>query len=479
MRTNKQRRIRKDAFLILPLLLACGREHSGTKATCGSRDRPETGLQGQTTAAERDSGLSAQGFNCNLELVGQFQGEGASYGFAWFEDCAYYGTANSPQQEHRGVVVVDASDPKNPQATAYLDNPAMLEPWESLKVHQGRKLLGGSQRLGTGFAVYDLSTDCRHPVLKGSIQMPGSIGHAGNFTPDGLTYYVSQDFRGLGGIMPIVDVTNTSMPRWLLNWRFDGPGRPHDPFFSKDGTRGYFAQPGQFGNTVADSSFGPNGLVILDLSDIQFRTPNPQIRGISTLFWEDGGQAQMTLPLVIKGRPYVVFTDEAGSGGVGGRDGACARGLPPHGFARIIDISDERNPKIISKLMLEVDDPANCPAILANPPDITASSSHYCNVDDAENPTMLACSYREAGLRVFDIRDLAHPREIAYYKAPAQRTKFLPGSVLYGSARGGDRTTDQTPSNVRFRTDRNEIWFASQDNGFQILKFTNGVGLAR
>jgi hypothetical protein len=45
------------------------------KATCGRGDRTESGLQGQTTPEERSSGDSEGGYNCNLELVGQFRGE--------------------------------------------------------------------------------------------------------------------------------------------------------------------------------------------------------------------------------------------------------------------------------------------------------------------------------------------------------------------------------------------------------------------
>jgi hypothetical protein len=216
-------------------------------------------------------------------------------------------------------------------------------------------------------------------------------------------------------IMPIVDVSDPSNPNHLLNWQFPGDGRPHDTYFSEDGTRLYAAQPGQFGDT--GSSIGPNGLVILDVSDIQFRLPNPQIRVISTLFWTDGGQAQMARPVTYHGRPHLIFTDEAGAGGVGGRQGACDRGLPPSGFARIIDISDETNPKTISKLMLEVHDPANCPSVLTDPP-ANNYSSHYCDVDKARNPKMVACTYRDGGLRVFDIKDPYHPKEIAYYKPP-------------------------------------------------------------
>src|SRR5204863_10026196 len=114
---------------------------------CGPGDRPETRLQGQTTGAERESGASALGFKCNLELVGQFEGEGASFGFAWFRKCAYYGTgggagAPSPLQMFPGVSVVDGTNPSNPRMTANLTDPAMLEPWESLKVNPKRELLG-------------------------------------------------------------------------------------------------------------------------------------------------------------------------------------------------------------------------------------------------------------------------------------------------------------------------------------------------
>jgi hypothetical protein len=62
------------------------------KANCDPGDRTESGLQGQTTPEERFSGDSEGGYNCNLELVGQFQGEGAKSqgGPAYFEHCAYY-----------------------------------------------------------------------------------------------------------------------------------------------------------------------------------------------------------------------------------------------------------------------------------------------------------------------------------------------------------------------------------------------------
>ena len=92
------------------------------KAQCGPSDRTESRLQGQTTSEERASGDSAHGYNCNLELVGQFRGEGAfsQDGPSYFDHCAYMATENNPLQAHPGIVVIDVSDPTNPTPTAYL-----------------------------------------------------------------------------------------------------------------------------------------------------------------------------------------------------------------------------------------------------------------------------------------------------------------------------------------------------------------------
>src|SRR5262245_12876454 len=171
---NKQELVRAFAIAtvaLLGLLLGTSIAASVPKANCGPHDRTESGLQGETTQEERFSGDSELGYNCNLELVGHepqgsFEGAYSQDGPAYAGDCAYYGTDNvTSLQQHLGVRVIDASDPRHPRVTAYLDDTAAARaPHETVKTHEGRHLLAVAENNGPGFAVYDIS-DCRHPVL--------------------------------------------------------------------------------------------------------------------------------------------------------------------------------------------------------------------------------------------------------------------------------------------------------------------------
>jgi hypothetical protein len=466
------------------------------KASCGRGDHIESGLQGQTTPEERFSGDSEHAYNCNLALVSQFKGEGSvsQDGPTYFGDCAYYATNDNAQQQHLGVAVLDVSNTSHPIATKYLgDTLAMANPHETLRANAGRKLLAGAQNNGPNFAVYSLAHDCRDPTLLASIELTGSQAHMGNFAPDGRTYYLGQNNRGIGGFVYVIDLDDAASPKELPPWQYLGDGRPHGMYLNASGTRMYAGQPGLFGNT--GSSIGPDGLVIEDVSDYQFRRPNPQIKNISKLFWTDQGQVEDMYPYFAQGRHYLVSSDESGgAGGVGGLAGACARGAAAFGYPNIIDITDENNPRIVQKLRLQVSDPVNCHLMLNDPPDVGAGAPEYsqerCVSDRHDDPRMLACTFHNAGLRVFDIRDLRHPREIAYYKPPAPRTAFLPGSGSWSP--GVDLTVDRIAGYPRFHWvdqnhdrehDRNsnrgrhepelQIWTVSDGNGFQVLRFTD------
>jgi hypothetical protein len=461
------------------------------KAACGPNDKPESALQGQVPASLRVPG-GFQGFSCNLQLVGQTRGDGASWQHTWFKDgaghnCSYHDTASATaNRTHVGVVTVDTTTSTNPTPTTYLATTSMIDPWESLKVNERRQLLAGVNALngngGPEIDIYDLSGDCRSPQLLASFAVGTGAdggfvaavrGHEGSFAPDGLTYYATNLSPGYA--YPI-DITNTTKPKMLAQFFMPIITRTHGLSISDDGNRAYFTLFGQGGAAVAAGQSPTNGLVIADVSDIQSRKANPQMKVISTLVWPDGGGAQHTIPVKIQGKPYLIEVDEAGSGGnsPNGWAAACAAKLPAWNMARIVDISDETKPAVITRFQLEMNDPANCDKVL---PDLAGLSgftygSHYCSVDNKQNATTLACGYFESGIRVFDIRDPLRPREIAYYNPPAV-TAPSPGSQNNRAVAAG--RPDHCTAQVRLDAPTGMLYTTCQDNGFLALKFTNGV----
>src|SRR5690242_17316939 len=94
------------ALLALPAVAAL--PHAGCR-NCNT-DRPESGLSGETTTAEISSGANKLGFNRNMDLAGQYQGEGASWQLAAWKNCAYFDQRLNPAEKNPGVVVMDVSD---------------------------------------------------------------------------------------------------------------------------------------------------------------------------------------------------------------------------------------------------------------------------------------------------------------------------------------------------------------------------------
>jgi hypothetical protein len=477
------------------------------RAVCGPGDHPESALQGQVPANLRASGF--HGFNCNLQLIGQSKGDGANWQSAEFKDgaghiCGYHGTSFSTvNRTHLGVPVIDVTNASNPTPNGYLTTTSMLDPWESLKVNERRQLLaadnGHNGGGGPEVDIYDVSSDCRFPQLLGSVAVGTGtdgggvldpiVGHEGAWAPDGLTYYGGDlRFNPTGSVAIgqyyAVDTTVATAPRLISAWTIGIDGtRPHGMSISDDGTRGYFVSLGTSGGPagLTDPTIpANNGLLIYDLSDIQARKPNPQPRLISTLLWKDGSAAQHTINVKIGGKPFVIFVDEAGSGGATSMaqfDAACAAGMPPFPMARIIDISSETSPTIVSRLALETHAAKSCSIVR---PDIVGLSiftygSHYCSVDNRQNATTLACGYFNSGIRVFDIRNPLQPKEIAYYN-PAGVTTASPGSnhIFFpgGWVAGGP---DWCSAQVHLDASNGTVWTTCQDNGLLMLKFTNNV----
>jgi hypothetical protein len=411
-------------------------------------------MQGRVTAD-----APADGYTCNTELVGH---EGSTGGFKVerFTDragrtCVYYDTTllyptqaiQQLQDEATGVAVTDITDPANPIRATTLETPAMQTPHESLALNEKRGLLVavmGNPLSYPGFVdVYDVNEDCRSPQLLASAPV-GLLGHESGFAPDGMTYYATSLFTNT---VTAVDLTNPRVPTPIAVAQYPS----HGMGVSQDGNRAYFAAREE-------------GLIIGDLSAIQAREPNPELPEISRLDWPTRSVPQNNLPVSFGGKPHLVEVDEFSAEEDGSYDPQ--EPGPRVGAARIIDISDEKAPKVVSDIRLDVHQPENREEIYEDPgagSNLQGYAAHYCGVPQVEDPPIVACTMIVSGLRVFDIRDPESPREVAYFVAP-------PGAFSVSEAR-----FNNTLAKPAFDAPRKTIWYSDGSSGLYGVRLTNGA----
>lgn len=457
---------------------------------CGPDALPETGLQGQVPRADQLSGRSKLGYRCNVRRVGQddIGLRGQNFQLAWYEDCAYVstvgiqaytGAAGTPAPELDGIGVVDARDPLRPQLAGVVKSPVAKSSHEALEVNQARGLLVTTQGglIARYVEVYDVREDCRRPRFLGRYDAGIPIFHGLRVSDDGMTVYATDTFAlsGFSQIMHVVDIRDPRRPRRLLTW---DPLRaqPRDSFgihdldVNEDGTRIY-AGTAPYQSIVGVVAGGPpsvgpgTSLAILDASDVQARRPGADLKVVSRLSLPNIGHTVQRMR--VGGRPYLLVSGEEPIGGPQN----C-----PWAWGHIVDISDERTPRRVSDLKLEVNDIRNCSKTSQDAGAIY--SIHYVGVDDERDTRLVFYTYYTGGMRVFDVRDPEQPKEVAYYQPPATpETKFPPLAPITPDSNPG--TYDHTPSMVRYRPETGALWIASANAGFQVLQLTGSAAPQR
>jgi hypothetical protein len=442
------------------------------RADCGPGSLPETSIQGRVPKADYVSGRAARGYLCNTREVAH---QGASGGFKTLRytdskgnTCAFYDStlligrdvlANLLSGDGLGVVVLDMNDPKHPKKTANLISPAMLTPHESLLVNQKRGLLaaemGTAATLPGILDIYDVKTDCRHPRLL-STTLASLFGHESGFSRDGKTFYTSGTVAGFAA----VDVSDPKRPRTI----FQQLGvQYHGMRLSNDDKTLYAAHVGE----VTGAGLTGGGLRILDVSDIQERKPHPQVTELSQLSWQNHSIPQVAEPFTRDGHEYLLEVDEF-------VDLFSVYGLSnlpesPVGAARIIDIDDPRHPRIVSNIRLEVHQPDVRTGPQLKDPGAwfpaQGYAAHYCSMPTRKNPKIAGCSMILSGLRLFDISDVKHPREVAYFNKPVTKVKKL---TVFGD---GAYAMSQPTWDIK----NGSVWYTDTNSGFYVVRLTNGV----
>jgi len=395
----------------------------------------------------------ARAYTCNAVEIGHTGVSGAyrveRYVDAAGHECAFHDSDAFFGENLRfsgptalGVHVLDVHDPAHPVQTDTLRTPAMLSPHESLRLNGKRGLLvAAASTISTGpgvVDVYDVRTDCRHPALLSSSPM-GLLGHESAFAPDGMTFYVNSLNTHT---MAAVDLTDPTLPKVL--WASAEYGA-HGASVSLDGKRLYVAE-------VSNNGF--SGLTILDISQVQARVEVPQVSVVSRLTWKQVSIPQNATPFTRHGHPYVLETDEFGE--------------RITGAARIIDIADDRHPWVVANLRLKVNEPEVYDQLQDDPGNANTSrgyQAHYCTVPSRVDPNIVACSFIMSGLRVFDIRDITHPRELAYFNKPIP-SEPIPRN--FGSFAMSAPAYDPVS---------HDVWYTDGNSGFYVVRLVGRAAI--
>jgi hypothetical protein len=311
---------------------------------------------------------------------------------------------------HRGWSILDVTDPAAPQFAAFVPGPENT--WTiQIQVADGKMIVGleriapgwggvDGQPFAEGFFIFDV-TDPTHPRQIGHFRT-GSTGTHRNFYAGGNLVHAAAGAPGMTGkIYRIVDIADPAKPReagrfWLSE---QAGGATPGLKFSLHG-------PAHIEGDRAYLPYGDGGAIILDISDLSHPRMVSQLafRGITA------SQGIHTF-LPLSRHKIALINDEA----------IRENGDENLNLAGIVDISNESQPRLISLFPLPEPPPeSGFKNFYEKGGRFGPHNHHHPNhqpcLEDRDDLAYL--TYFNAGLRIYDIRDVRQPREIAYFIPP-------------------------------------------------------------
>ena len=327
-----------------------------------------------------------------------------------------------------GWSILDITEPSRPELLNFIPGPdntwaPQIQVADGIMITGLEKILEGwgdkpDQPYEEGIYIWDVK-DPVNPKRLGHFKT-GSTGTHRNHWEGGRYVHLAATARGFEGhIYRIVDIADPSNPvevgRWWLPEQWAAGGAKwtkswvalHGPAYP-EGDRAYMG-------------YGGAGMVILDISD--FTLP----RLVSRLDFHPplGSWLACHTVLPLPKRKLAFVSSEA-------IEENCQESL---NFAGLVDIADEKNPRLISLFPLPEPPPgAPYKNFCEKGGRFGPHNIHIAQRDpyreDRDDRIYLA--YFNAGLRVYDIRDAYLPKEIAYYVPtdPKVRRGILPKTLV-------------------------------------------------
>ena len=395
---------------------------------------------GQPLAAPQDSGEGAAGAGLvadlgatpgSLEQVGHspLLNRGMNAALAVRGDYAYVGNRTDGTHVNPGVLVVDVSDPAQPQVVHEIGPPFEGNPGESsreLRIWPEQELLlvlnhgcselihrcAGGNTVRSNIRFYDISGEnAAHPQLV-STYLPSrsrpQVPHEFFLWDDparpgrALLYWTNPSASDKGELI-VTDISGAREGRFaeLSEFKVTIPAngrdnRLHSLGISNDGTRGYLAHLG-------------GGFMVVDTSDFANAAPTPRVRLITPVerrvHWGDPG-AHSAVKLF--GRPFALTTDEV----YGKLGGVLAAHGCPWGWVRTINIGNESRPRVVGEYRVA---PHNfddyCEGVPPDQENLSSQSAH--------NPTLtqnlLLVTWHSRGFQLVSTENPNKPRQLAQF----------------------------------------------------------------
>jgi hypothetical protein len=310
------------------------------------------------------------------------------------------------QVEPNGTTILDVSNPKEPRIVKHIPG---YKGSESRAVHPVEKYFDGKDYIlrnqesaeFTGFEVWDV-TDKANPKRVSQISPLGAAHKSWWDAKTGYAYLsgISPGWRGQHLI--IYDLKDPAKPKFVANWGLPGQ-RPGDP--AKGGMS--LHHPVISGNRAYLSYLRGGDMAVLDIADksnpkmIAHLDFSPPFSGIHTTVPFNG----LKVPDFTTGfgdiRNFLVLSEEAFD------EGYSCQGLRKQLY--IVDSTEETNP--IPVATFKVPDGDFCERGGWFGP------HQFAETKDGEiiGGSLVYVAYFSAGLRVVDISDPFHPKEVGYF----------------------------------------------------------------
>lgn len=327
-----------------------------------------------------------------------------------------------------GTSIVDVRDPEDPRLVHQIPRPPgthshkvqVVDDVMLVNHEKNRFEESGPDRWSAGLAIYDVSRPAE-PRQIGFFETPGVGTHRMTYWKPPYAYVSATDEGYAGRFLRILDLSDPSRPVEVGRWWYPGQHvaageEPSWPLTMEDtgGPRKrevalHHALP--FGDDRVYGGWWDGGLVCLDVSDKERPT------ALSILDLGPGSANTHTVQR-LPGRDLLVVTDEQLTRWIGTRRDV-----------RVVDVSDEREPVVLSTFPLPI------PSRLDDGVRFGPHNLHEMRPGSWQDSDMVYVTYFAGGLRAVDVSDASNPVEVAHIvpEAPLGRDTCQINDVTVGA----------------------------------------------